>query len=54
MDYSPLKGRTIVGVDPGKHSIVYMTTDGVKEHYEEVEDKEGNNKKREVRLKEKC
>ena len=53
-DYSTLKGKTIVGVNPDKHSIIYMTSDGVKEHYEEVEDKEGNKKKRRVRLEEKC
>jgi hypothetical protein len=27
VDYSHLEGRTIVGVDPGKYSIIYMTSD---------------------------
>lgn len=27
IDFDNLKGRTIVGIDPGKHSILYMTID---------------------------
>ncbi len=27
IDYSKLKGKKIIGVDPGKYSIVYMTSD---------------------------